>query len=148
MPLADARAQVGDLAVVPHDPVADAAWLDRLAQGCARYTPLVALDAPDGLILDIAGAAHLFGGEAGLVADVEGRMDRLGMTLRSALAGSARVIEAGLDDALAARSDVIVLMDRSGLQADGPLAAWVAEGGLLIRFAGPRHTRGLNPRSH
>ncbi|AMU94886.1 nucleotidyltransferase [Sphingopyxis terrae subsp. terrae NBRC 15098] len=89
MPLADARAQVGDLAVVPHDPVADAAWLDRLAQGCARYTPLVALDAPDGLILDIAGAAHLFGGEAELVADVEERMDRLGMTLRSALAGTA-----------------------------------------------------------
>jgi protein ImuB len=31
MPLADARAQVGDLAIVPHDPVLDHAWLDRLA---------------------------------------------------------------------------------------------------------------------
>lgn len=89
MALADARAQVGELAVVPHDPVADAAWLDRLAQGCARYTPLVALDAPDGLILDIAGAAHLFGGEAGLAADIEARMDRLGMSLRLALGPTA-----------------------------------------------------------
>ncbi|NHF72303.1 DUF4159 domain-containing protein [Paracoccus xiamenensis] len=58
--------------------------------------------------------------------------------LRSALDGSARVIEAGLDDALAAQPDVIVLMDRSGLEADGPLADWVTAGGLLIRFAGPR----------
>ena len=58
--------------------------------------------------------------------------------LRSALQGSARVIEAGLDDALTAQPDVIVLMDQTGLQADGPLADWVAKGGLLIRFAGPR----------
>src|SRR3546814_2680299 len=79
LPLADARAQVGALAVVPHDPLLDQQWLDRLAQGCARYTPLVALDAPDGLILDIAGGEHLFGGEAGLVADVEMRFARLGM---------------------------------------------------------------------
>ncbi len=89
MPLADARAQVVDLVVIPHDPAADQDWLDRLAQGCARYTPLVAIDAPDGLILDIAGAEHLFGGEAGLVADVENRFARLGMTLRPALGPTA-----------------------------------------------------------
>ncbi|MBO9695719.1 MAG: DNA polymerase Y family protein [Sphingopyxis sp.] len=89
MPLADARAQVGELAVVPHDPVPDQDWLDRLAQGCARYSPLVALDAPDGLILDIAGGEHLYGGEAGLVADVEMRFRRLGMTLRHALGPTA-----------------------------------------------------------
>ena len=64
-------------------------WLDRLAQGCGRYTPLVALDSPDGLILDIGGAAHLFGGEAGLAADVEARMAGLAMTLRHALADTA-----------------------------------------------------------
>lgn len=89
MPLADAHAQVGELAVIAHDPVLDHGWLDRLAQGCARYTPLVALDAPDGLILDIAGAVHLFGGEAGLVADVEHRLVRLGLTLRHALGPTA-----------------------------------------------------------
>ena len=38
--------------------------------GALRYTPLVALDAPDGLLLDIAGCAHLFGGEAALVEDL------------------------------------------------------------------------------
>ncbi|MFV0410695.1 MAG: DUF4159 domain-containing protein [Paracoccus sp. (in: a-proteobacteria)] len=58
--------------------------------------------------------------------------------LRAALAGPARVIEVGLDDALAAHPDVIVLMDRVGLEADGALADWVDGGGLLIRFSGPR----------
>ncbi|MBE1528191.1 protein ImuB [Sphingopyxis sp. OAS728] len=89
MPLADARAQIGELAVVPHDPILDLDWLDRLAQGCARYSPLVALDAPDGLILDIAGAEHLYGGEADLVRDVEMRLVRLGLTLRHALGPTA-----------------------------------------------------------
>lgn len=89
MPLADARAQIGELAVVPHDPVLDHGWLDRLAQGCARYTPLVALDAPDGLILDIAGTEHLFGGEDGLVADIDMRLTRLGLTFRHALGPTA-----------------------------------------------------------
>jgi protein ImuB len=89
MPLADARARVPELVVAQHDPVLDHAWLDRLAQGCARYTPLVALDAPDGLILDIAGADHFFEGEAGLDADIEMRLTRLGMTMRPALAGTA-----------------------------------------------------------
>ena len=89
MALADARAQVQPLLVVPHDPALDRDWLDRLAQGCARYTPLVALDPPDGLILDIAGAAHPFGGEAWLIADLEMRFDRLGMTVRSALGPTA-----------------------------------------------------------
>ncbi|PQM28753.1 nucleotidyltransferase [Sphingopyxis lindanitolerans] len=88
-PLADARARVPDLIVVPHDPAADHDWLDRLALGCNRYTPLVALDAPGGLILDIAGAAHLFGGEAGLIADAEMRLSRLGMTVRPALGPTA-----------------------------------------------------------
>src|SRR3990167_1982921 len=89
MPLADARAQVGNVLVVPHDPVLYQDWLDRLAQGCARYSPLVALDAPDGLILDIAGADHLYGGEAELVRDVERRLARLGVTLRHALGPTA-----------------------------------------------------------
>src|SRR3546814_7204270 len=77
------------ISVVPHDSASDQQWLDRLAQGCARYTPLVALDAPDGLILDIAGAEHLYGGEAGLIVDAEMRLARLGMTLRHALGPTA-----------------------------------------------------------
>ncbi|MET0377210.1 MAG: DNA polymerase Y family protein [Rhizorhabdus sp.] len=84
--LADARARFPDIGVADADPRADAAWLERIADGCDRYTPMVALDPPDGLILDISGCAHLFGGEAGLRDDLIARLHRLGMEVRSALA--------------------------------------------------------------
>ena len=92
--LADARARVPDLQVSEHDPRADQDWLERLQAGCVRYTPTVALDAPDGLVLDITGCAHLFGGEAGLVEDIEARMARLGMTLRHAATGTPEAAQA------------------------------------------------------
>ncbi len=45
----------------------DAAALDALAISMRRFTPLVEVDPPDGLRLDIRGCAHLFGGGAKLV---------------------------------------------------------------------------------
>jgi protein ImuB len=69
--LADARVRVPDLAVADHDPHADARLLARLADACDRYTPMVATDLFDGLTLDITGCAHLFGGEAGMAADLD-----------------------------------------------------------------------------
>lgn len=86
--LADARVRVPDLAVVAHDAAADAIWLERLADGCLRYSPQVALDPPDGLILDIAGCVHPFGGAEGLAADVRARLDRIGMTTAHAMAAT------------------------------------------------------------
>lgn len=74
--LADARARVPELMVFDADPGADLRWLERVADHCERYTPMVALDAPDGITLDITGCAHLFGGETKLVADMENRMQR------------------------------------------------------------------------
>jgi protein ImuB len=55
-------------------PQEDAQALLQLGQWCERYTPLVGLDAPDGLIWDITGVAHLFGGEAALARDVVKRL--------------------------------------------------------------------------
>jgi len=87
--LAEARALVPELVVEPHDPQADAALLDALATACDRYTPLVALDPPDGLFLDVTGCAHLFGGEAGLLADLRARLAGAGFAARVAIAPSA-----------------------------------------------------------
>ena len=141
MPLADARARVPDLISMVHDPVADAAWLDRLALGCQRYTPLVALDPPDGLILDIAGCEHLFGGEQELAADIEMRFDRLGLTLRHAFAGTADAARAlarhpgppAPDEAAAVRrlpvaalgldAEATLALTRAGLRTIGDLAS-------------------------
>ncbi|MDB5569874.1 MAG: hypothetical protein JWN93_1057 [Hyphomicrobiales bacterium] len=58
--------------------------LERVADWCRRFTPLAASDAPDGVVLDIAGAAHLFGGEAATLALVESKLARHGA--RAALA--------------------------------------------------------------
>jgi protein ImuB len=82
--LADARARLPELEVYPHDAHADHGWLERLADGCQRYTPSVGLDAPDGLILDIAGCVHEFEGERRLAADLEDRLARRGLLVRHA----------------------------------------------------------------
>lgn len=94
LPLADARARVPDLLAEDHDPLADQLWLERLTDGCLRYTPMTAIDPPDGLVLDITGCAHLFGGEAGLADDLILRLDRLGMALRHAFASTAEAAHA------------------------------------------------------
>ena len=86
--LADARARCPQLAVAEMDRPADAKSLLRLAALCERYTPLAALDEPHGLILDVTGCAHLFGGEAGLHARVLDEIAALGLHVRAALAGA------------------------------------------------------------
>lgn len=86
--LADARAYVTQLLVFDHDDGADLRLLERVADGCERWSPLVALDPPDGLLLDITGCAHLFGAEAGLAEDVERALSRFGLLVRTALAYS------------------------------------------------------------
>jgi protein ImuB len=82
--LADARASVSELVVFDHDPGADQRLLERLADGCERYSPMVAADPPDGLLLDITGCDHLFGGEAALVHSMEEGFARIGITAHCA----------------------------------------------------------------
>lgn len=88
LPLADARARHPDIDVAEHAPDADARALAALADACERYTPLLGLDAPDGLLLDISGCAHLFGGEAGLLRDLLARTAATGFSARGAIAGT------------------------------------------------------------
>ncbi|WP_461657409.1 DUF6504 family protein [Methylorubrum aminovorans] len=86
MSAAQAQAMIPGLHLVPAAPEADAAALERLGLWCQRYAPIVALDPPDGLLIDVTGAAHLFGGEAPLLADLSARLERTGITARLALA--------------------------------------------------------------
>ena len=89
MPLADARAMHPSLAVAPADEAADRQTLENIADWCDRYTPLVGLDLPDGLMLDITGCAHLFGGEAALGRDLLARLAAQGFHARAAVADTA-----------------------------------------------------------
>jgi len=86
-PLADARAMIPALDAVDEDEAADAGLLAAIADWAERYTPLVALD-HDGLMLDVTGCAHLFGGEAAMVADMRARLDAQGLATCAAIAGS------------------------------------------------------------
>jgi protein ImuB len=86
MTLADARAMYPRIAVADAEPDADARLLEAIADWCDRYTPLIGLDPPDGLLLDITGCAHLFGGEEALRRDVVARLTRQGFHARAAVA--------------------------------------------------------------
>ena len=92
MALANARAQLPGLAIFDHDPLADRLWLGRIADACVRYTPMTALDPPDGLVLDITGCTHLFSDEVALAADIEGRF--AGLHFRHACAGTPEAAQA------------------------------------------------------
>ncbi len=89
--LADARARVPHLVTAAADPLRDAGFLGALARRCEGFTPLVAPDAPDGLLLDITGCDHLFGGEAGLRAALRAMLAAEGVALRASIAGTAPV---------------------------------------------------------
>ncbi len=86
--LAQARAMHPAIEAVEEDAEADSTLLEQIADWCLRYTPLVACDAPDGMLLDITGCAHLYGGERALIADLAGRLDRAGFAYRLAVAGT------------------------------------------------------------
>jgi protein ImuB len=145
MTLADARAQVPELAAFDHDAKADAALLDWLADGCDRYTPSVAIDPPGGLILDISGCTHRFArGENGLAEDLIGRFEQMGLSTRHAIAATpdaacALARYGGADiralpvQALRTTPDIHVALARAGLRSIGDLAA-LPRAPLAARF--------------
>lgn len=87
--LTDARALDPALEAVPADLAGDAEFLARLAQWACRWSPLVEVDGADGLRLDVTGVAHLFGGERGLIADMQARVTALGFSVQVAVAPTA-----------------------------------------------------------
>jgi protein ImuB len=82
----DARALLPGLRLDHADPGADRAALHRLMLWSRRWCPWSATDGTDGLLLDTTGSDHLRGGEAALLAEIEGRLAGLGLTARTAIA--------------------------------------------------------------
>jgi protein ImuB len=88
MALASARAMVPELKVMAANEPADLRLLEKIADWCDGFTPLVALDLPHGLLLDITGASHLFGGEAAMLARLCSSLKAQGFAVAGALAGT------------------------------------------------------------
>ncbi|MEE4451366.1 DNA polymerase Y family protein [Novosphingobium resinovorum] len=145
MTLADARARCPDLATAPHDAIADTRALERLAAAMIAFTPLVALDAPHGIMLDVTGCAHLFGGEAALVRGVleaAGHVARHGLAANAAAARALARFGGGRGEgdvtalpvtALELAEDALAGLRRAGLETLGDLAARPMAG-LAARF--------------
>jgi protein ImuB len=121
--LADARAMIPSLDIVEEEPLADAALLASIADWAERYTPLVALDPPDGLMLDIAGCAHLFGGEAALATDMIARLESQGFAARAAIADTPGAASAAARFAEASAAD---RSDRPAIVPPGGAAAMLS----------------------
>lgn len=84
--LRDARALCPGLLTHPRNPQAEAALLAALGRWAGRFSPWVATETPDALLVDLTGCAHLFGGEAALVAQVEADCAALGLSVAAGLA--------------------------------------------------------------
>jgi protein ImuB len=154
--LTDARALCPDLAVHPGDPAGDRAFLEKLALWAQRWGPWSALDPPDGLLVDVTGVAHLFGGERGLLNDAAARLAVRGLSARLAIAPTAGAAWAlahygpgravhdpgdGLDQlpvaALRLDPATLLVLRRLGLKRVGDLSG-VARDALARRFRSTR----------
>jgi len=86
MVIADVRAILPSVEVFPDDPAAEGKLLENLAEWCLRYTPVAATDPPDGLILDVSGCPHLWGGERPYLESLISHLRKGGYTVRAAIA--------------------------------------------------------------
>lgn len=166
MMLADARTLCPHLKVVRSDPAGDLDFLEKLAIWAQRWGPWSALDGSDGLVVDLTAVAHLFGGEARLLADAQAAFAHRGLTARLAIAptagaawalsrfGPERAILAPEDDAAAHLSglpvaalrlddEVLVVLRRLGLKRLSDLHA-IGRDALHRRFRN-RKSPAANP---
>ena len=132
MAVADARSIIPSLQVLDDKPELSIKLLKGLAEWCIRYTPAVAIDKPDGLILDVSGCAHLWGGEKQYLTGICKRFKEFGYDVRTAMAdtiGTAWAI---------ARYQQDVAIIETGQQAEAllslPPAALRLETGIVDRL--------------
>lgn len=86
MPLADARIFVPSLLAFPYVKEQQEKLLQSLGEWLIRYTPHVAIDSPDGLILEVSGCTHLWKGEILYLKEIKDRLKRGGYHLNIAIA--------------------------------------------------------------
>ncbi|MFB2604094.1 DNA polymerase Y family protein, partial [Rhizobium phaseoli] len=148
------------------DPVADQAALERLTiWALTQYSPIVAIDPPDGIVMDTEGADHLQGGEELMLSGLVNRFRARGLMARAVVAdtwgaayGLARsmtaetkVIPTGKTADAVARlplsslrisSETVISLQTLGFQTVGELAP-TPRAPLALRF-GPQIGRRLD----
>ena len=154
MSFADARAFCPTLTSQPARPDRDAQFLTALRRWATRYCPWVGREGRDGLVLDVSGAAHLWGGEAEMLTDMRARAERAGLTLRLGVAdtrgaawalahfGETAVLKTLPIAALRLEPATVTALQRLGLRSIGDLAG-TPRAPLARRF-GPEVLRRLD----
>ena len=106
--------------------------LRRLALWGQQYSPLTAIDPPDGIVIDITGCAHLFGGEAGLLRHIRRRLPGAQLAIADTAAAAWGLARYGDDKATALEAlplaalrlpaETAVKLRRVGIRRIGQLA--------------------------
>lgn len=87
MGVADAKAFLPQLEVLDDRPGLGDKLLEAIGLWSLRYTPSVSVDAPEGLLLDITGCTHLWGGELAYAQDLLHKLEgRYGFHARIGIA--------------------------------------------------------------
>jgi len=86
MSLADARAIYPSLQHFNDIPGLVEKILQRLAEWCIRFTPITAVDPFGGVILDVTGCSHLWGGDKAYLSDIIKRIQAKGFHVKAAMA--------------------------------------------------------------
>ncbi|MBI3221242.1 MAG: DNA polymerase Y family protein [Bacteroidetes bacterium] len=84
--LADARAIFPELEVQDDKPDLVNKLLTRLAEWCIRFTPIAAIDPPDGIVLDVSGCSHLWGGDTFYLEEIARKLNARGYDIKLAMA--------------------------------------------------------------
>jgi protein ImuB len=86
MVVADARAILPALNIIDDPPGLAEKLLRSIAVWCIRYTDIVAIDPPNGIIMDVTGCAHLWGGESKYIRDINLHLTNRGYQVRACIA--------------------------------------------------------------
>jgi protein ImuB len=127
---------VPHIRVVEADESADAQLLEAIADWCDRFTPYVALDPPHGLLLDVAGAAHLFGGERAMLDVLQAGLRKQGFAIQAALAGTAgaaRALSHFAANSIAPpglEAEAVAMLPAGALDCDASIAQALRKAGL------------------
>lgn len=86
MSLTDARALLPSLQCFSEKPGLSEKLLRKMAEWCIRFSPTVAIDLPDGLLIDASGCTHLWGGDSYYLTAIAQRFKARGYTARVGIA--------------------------------------------------------------
>jgi protein ImuB len=95
MSMAAALSLVPELETRSRNPQREQQLLEQLAMRAQRFTPRVSLVPPDGLLLEVKGSLHLFGGTEGLFHALEAECRTAGASVMLALAPASLAALAG-----------------------------------------------------